>query len=302
MQLDHFKAIASLANKLSATVRAVYFVEWPAALYDMAYIAWYNQKGNELTQEKASLQKQLSSGKLTAAQEKLMKAQMNQLDQNEQGLQASKPKLDATYEAFIATNELSNTNYDASGQEEFLSKLQKLDTFLTVSYREMSMMTSAYHFDSTNLDKAWYQHLYSGLLFSLGGLTQILASLAESTISGTQLPGSGKASELSKGIFSAVANYFFKEQALYNMGGAPEGVNAALKNILDLLTISYTAFELFLLDNNLVEMVTTRTRAQVSMKLEKVKKLVEAKNKNEGLPVVDEIRKRVEEYMPLDQT
>jgi hypothetical protein len=273
MSKDDFEDMVRVSAITSSTVRAIVEVEWPAVAFDRTF---FNQ---------------LSTNQIPAAQQKTAKLQ---------------------YEAFIKNGNLRDsapvTNLlpvtPRLGAAQYLQKLQQVENYLVITYRQMRMLTTSYHFDSGKLDMTWYQKLYSGILYTLGATCKLIAFI----VGGASASGvaalpvtAGKANYAigapGKELFTLFSSYFDKKHALYNMGGQPQGVNTAIENMLDILMISYAAFELFLLKWGLAQLVTTRTPEQIEKKLDKVKALMIAKNNHEGLPVTNRLKEEVEAFI-----
>lgn len=275
MSKDNFEHMSRLASTLTNTVNAVSLVEWPCMVFDKSYEpSWF---------EEPKVPNQAPK------------------DQRDRAADAEKLRTAMMAEGNLTKAAVTGIDQDHLGRADYLTKMQELDNYLATAYRQMKFLTSSTNFNDHDLDKAWYQSLYSGALFVLGNAIGLVANVLGESAGALPLPESvakGAVAEPAKELLTSAKTYLLEQRKLYNQGGKAEGIDVTIGNIQDSLQIAYAAYELFLIKWGICYKVTGRTEAKIRAKLVKLKDHMQNKVKLMGpIGTKEQIEKQLTEAL-----
>lgn len=189
----------------------------------------------------------------------------------------------------------------ANGWYTYMQHLMQLERSLVVVYRQLRITLSDGHFNSSELDKTTKQKAWSYFLFGLGSFCKVLGVLS-GAFSASGLPGVGPTKTsfgiggVVKELFTHASAYFFNKKSLYDQGGKADTVEESLDNMLNLIIISYAAFEIFFMQWGVASLVTGRSVEQITRKIEKVAAYMKVKASSAGLSTINPLE------LELDQS
>ncbi len=241
MGSEEFFDLVRIVKQVTSTIWAIKFVEWPVVGYDLAYQQWHANGFSISNADKVATFKSVQSTSQT-----------------------------------ISTT-LSYKDPKAMGALPYLEKLKSVSQYLTILYKQMSILQSCQNFDFTSVDKS-KKEIVMGVI---ADILQTLSSITFNTLTAGLGPLAAVASAaLPTNLLGNMNEYFqYKNQALRQLGPNVAGVQEAFQHMKEILMVAYYTYLIFLSQYGLEQIVLDKDSGYVQKKLQDAEKYFEAKNR-----------------------